>query len=59
MFGSGTACAISPISSVEYLGQLLEIPTMDHVNPMHRKIRDHLYAIQYGHIEHPWAPIIE
>lgn len=59
MFGSGTACIISPVSSIEYLGQLLEIPTMEHVSPVHAKIKNHLTAIQYGHIEHPWAHLVE
>lgn len=59
MFGSGTACIISPISSIEYLGEVLEIPTMENPNALFQHFRDTLRAIQYGHIEHPWAQVVE
>ncbi|KAJ8918143.1 hypothetical protein NQ315_011600, partial [Exocentrus adspersus] len=59
MFGSGTAGMISPVSSIEYLGELIQVPTMEHSYPVHKKLKDHLTAIQYGHIEHPWAKPIE
>nr|XP_022900476.1 branched-chain-amino-acid aminotransferase, cytosolic [Onthophagus taurus] len=59
MFGSGTACIVSPISSISYLGQDIKIPTTEHKSPLYARIRDQLYAIQYGHIEHPWAETID
>ncbi|KAF2903854.1 hypothetical protein ILUMI_02313 [Ignelater luminosus] len=59
MFGSGTACVVSPISSIEYLGRILPIPTMEHSKPLYNRIREQLYAIQYGHFEHPWAVPID
>lgn len=59
MFGTGTAAIISPVASIEYQGQLLQIPTVEHTNPIYRKIEAHLEAIQYGHIKHPWAKPIE
>lgn len=59
MFGSGTACIVSPINSIEYLGQLIDVPTTEHQNPLYKRIREELQAIQYGHIEHPWAPAID
>lgn len=59
MFGSGTACVVSPISSIEYLGRILPIPTIEHSKPLYSRIRDHLFAIQYGHVEHPWAVSID
>ncbi|XP_045469538.1 branched-chain-amino-acid aminotransferase, cytosolic isoform X2 [Harmonia axyridis] len=59
MFGSGTACIISPISSIDYKGELIRIPTMEHTYPVFRKFRDELYAIHYGHKIHPWAIPIE
>ncbi|XP_018570193.1 branched-chain-amino-acid aminotransferase, cytosolic [Anoplophora glabripennis] len=59
IFGSGTAGVISPVSSIEYLGDVIEIPTTQHSFPIHKKIKEHLTAIQYGHIDHPWAQPIE
>ncbi|XP_030767374.1 branched-chain-amino-acid aminotransferase, cytosolic [Sitophilus oryzae] len=59
MFGSGTAAIVSPISSIEYLGQTIQIPTTEHQNPLYRRVREELKAIQYGHIDHPWAPKID
>ncbi|KAJ8953015.1 hypothetical protein NQ318_015377 [Aromia moschata] len=59
IFGTGTACIVSPVSSIEYLGELLEIPTVEHPFPLYKKIKDHLADIQYGHIKHPWAQPIE
>lgn len=59
LFGSGTACIVSPISSVEYMGDLIDIPTTEHTSPLYRKLREHLSAIQYGHINHPWAISID
>ncbi|XP_066141728.1 branched-chain-amino-acid aminotransferase, cytosolic [Euwallacea fornicatus] len=59
MFGSGTACIVSPIKSIEYQGNLIEIPTTQHQNPLYRRIREELEAIQYGHIDHPWAHSID
>lgn len=59
LFGSGTACIVSPVSSIEYMGELIDIPTIEHATPLYKRIRDRLTAIQYGHIEHPWAQLIE
>ncbi|EEZ98004.1 branched-chain-amino-acid aminotransferase, cytosolic [Tribolium castaneum] len=59
MFGSGTACIVSPIASIEYMGELLNIPTTEHDKPVYKRLREQLFAIQYGHVEHPWARVIE
>ncbi|XP_049820988.1 branched-chain-amino-acid aminotransferase, cytosolic [Aethina tumida] len=59
MFGSGTACVVSPVDSLEFLGEVYEVPTMYQTNPVFKRFKDTLYAIQYGEIEHPWAPVIE
>lgn len=59
MFGSGTACIVSPIRSIEYEGQLIDIPTTQHQKPIYRRVREELQAIQYGHIEHPWTQTID
>lgn len=59
MFGSGTACIVSPIRSIEYLDEFIQVPTTEHQNPVYRRVRDELRAIQYGHIKHPWAQPID
>ncbi|XP_050294258.1 branched-chain-amino-acid aminotransferase, cytosolic [Anthonomus grandis grandis] len=59
MFGSGTACIVSPINSIEYEDQMIYIPTTQHKSPIYRRVREDLKAIQYGHIEHPWAQPID
>ncbi|CAH1100397.1 unnamed protein product, partial [Psylliodes chrysocephalus] len=58
MFGAGTACIVTPVSSIEYLGNVIKIPTMEQSDPIYKKFRDYLSAVQYGHIEHPWAMVI-
>lgn len=59
MFGTGTACLVSPIERIQYLGTDLLIPTMEQEKPLFGRIRDTLTAIQYGKIEHPWATVID
>ncbi|XP_036318897.1 branched-chain-amino-acid aminotransferase, cytosolic [Rhagoletis pomonella] len=59
MFGTGTACVVSPINRINYMGTDLYIPTMEQEKPIHETIRNTLTGIQYGKIEHPWAVTIE
>ncbi|KAJ8973724.1 hypothetical protein NQ317_012861 [Molorchus minor] len=59
VFGSGTACIISPVSAIEYQDAVIDIPTTEHSYPVYKKIKENLEAIQYGHIKHPWAQPIE
>ncbi|XP_043799897.1 branched-chain-amino-acid aminotransferase, cytosolic [Apis laboriosa] len=60
IFGTGTACIISPVSYIDFVGQLLYIPTMEHSNPVYKMLLKHLSDIQYGVIQdHPWAIPIE
>lgn len=59
LFGTGTACVVSPINRISYLGQDLYIPTMEQEKPIHETIRDTLTDIQYGKVEHPWAVTVE
>lgn len=58
MFGAGTAVLISPISRVGFLEQNIAIPTMKQAQPVFQRVKDTLLAIQYGHIEHPYATVI-
>ncbi|XP_014209170.1 branched-chain-amino-acid aminotransferase, cytosolic [Copidosoma floridanum] len=58
-FGAGTACIVSPVSYIEYLGQGLHIPTVNHEQPVYQTFLKALSDIQYGYVEHPWATAIE
>ncbi|KAM3968095.1 branched chain amino acid transaminase [Aphomia sociella] len=58
MFGAGTAVVISPISKVGYMDQTIRIPTMKQAQPVYQRVKDTLLAIQYGHIDHPYATVI-
>jgi len=63
-FGAGTACVIAPIEGVHYKGADYEIPldvndSNAAAGPLASKLSDHIQAIQYGEIEHPWSEIVE
>lgn len=58
MFGAGTAVVISPISRVGFLDHEIRVPTMSQAQPVYQRVKDTLLAIQYGHIEHPYAKVI-
>ncbi|GBP43429.1 Branched-chain-amino-acid aminotransferase [Eumeta japonica] len=58
MFGAGTAVLISPISRIGYLEHDIHLPTMKQPQPVFQRVKDTLLAIQYGHIEHPYATVI-
>ncbi|XP_067641906.1 branched-chain-amino-acid aminotransferase [Eurosta solidaginis] len=55
MFGTGTACVVSPINRINYMGTDFYIPTMEQEQPIHETMRETLTGIQYGKIDHPWA----
>lgn len=59
MFGSGTACIVSPVSAIEYGTQMLHIPTCTHEFPLYQRILKQLTDIQYGHTDHPWAEPVD
>lgn len=59
MFGTGTACLISPINRINYMGTDYYIPTVEQEKPVHEAIRDALMDIQYGKIAHPWGVVID
>lgn len=58
MFGAGTACVVSPIERIFYMGENLMVPTMEQDKPVFKDILKTLSDIQYGRVEHPWAQII-
>lgn len=59
MFGSGTACIVSPIERIFYNGENLMIPTLEHTEPVWKQICTTLTDIQYGKIKHPWSVAID
>lgn len=59
LFGAGTACVVSPIERISYLGSDLHIPTMEQEKPIFIELKNALNDIQYGKIDHPWAVVID
>ncbi|XP_046835952.1 branched-chain-amino-acid aminotransferase, cytosolic [Vespa crabro] len=60
MFGSGTACIITPISNIGFMGRDFHIPTLQQSDPIYKKLEKHLKYIQYGYIpDHPWTIVID
>ncbi|KAI8882218.1 branched-chain amino acid aminotransferase II [Backusella circina FSU 941] len=63
MFGCGTACVVSPIKTIGYMGEDLDIP-LDPNNPNAQagpytaRINKAIHDIQYGVVEHPWSVVI-
>uniref|UniRef100_A0A8C6HB57 Branched-chain-amino-acid aminotransferase n=1 Tax=Mus spicilegus TaxID=10103 RepID=A0A8C6HB57_MUSSI len=55
MFGSGTACVVSPVSDILYKGQMLHIPTMENGPKLASRILGKLTDIQYGRVESDWT----
>ncbi|PAA92362.1 hypothetical protein BOX15_Mlig015936g7, partial [Macrostomum lignano] len=59
MFGSGTACIVSPVSGIKYDGKVIQVPTMSQGAPVTMRFFKTLTDIQYGRIkDHPWAEIV-
>ncbi|KAK2584297.1 hypothetical protein KPH14_006693 [Odynerus spinipes] len=60
MFGSGTACVVTPISNIGFMNRDLHIPTLQQSKPIYKKLLKHLTDIQYGYIpNHPWTVTID
>ncbi|RIB03080.1 aminotransferase [Gigaspora rosea] len=63
MFGSGTACIVTPIKEINYRGQDLKVPldpndASSNAGPITRRISDTLMGIQYGEIPHEWSVVL-
>ncbi|ORZ23959.1 aminotransferase [Absidia repens] len=63
MFGAGTACIVSPIKTIEYLGEDLSIPLdpkdpTSQAGPYTRRFNDEIMDIQYGDKESDWSVVI-
>lgn len=62
IFGSGTAAIVSPVSTISYLGEDLNIPlsgTDGKTGVVAERVWKQLNDIQYGRIEHPWSVIVD
>lgn len=55
IFGSGTACVVSPVNKILYEGEWFNIPTMDQKRPICLKLYDELIDIQYGKKQSSWT----
>ncbi|KAI9485823.1 MAG: aminotransferase [Benjaminiella poitrasii] len=63
MFGAGTACVVSPIKEIGYMGEDIKIPLdpndpTSQAGPYTKRFNDAISAIQYGEVEHPWSVVI-
>ncbi|KAI7870310.1 aminotransferase [Spinellus fusiger] len=63
MFGAGTACIVSPIKAIEYMGEELVIPldpndATSQAGPYTKRFNDAIMNIQYGEVEHPWSVVV-
>ncbi|KAG0190985.1 hypothetical protein DFQ28_001149 [Apophysomyces sp. BC1034] len=63
MFGAGTACIVSPIKTIEYMGEDLAIPLdpndpTEQAGPYTKAFNEAIMNIQYGEVEHPWSVVV-
>eukprot|EP00056_Hartaetosiga_gracilis_P002406 m.53319 g.53319 ORF g.53319 m.53319 type:complete len:393 (-) comp11038_c0_seq1:38-1216(-) len=61
IFGTGTAATVSPVGEIVYDGATHSIP-LDHdgnIGKLANRVVDTVFDIQYGVVEHEWAPVIE
>jgi branched-chain amino acid aminotransferase len=59
IFGAGTACVVCPVDKITFLEENLHIPTMDSGAEVAQRCLKELTDIQYGHVEHEWAVIVD
>lgn len=59
VFGSGTACVVCPVEEIQYLDEVLEIPTMQTGAKVAKRAYQELTDIQYGRTKHEWALLVE
>ncbi|XP_059361231.1 branched-chain-amino-acid aminotransferase, cytosolic-like [Carassius carassius] len=58
MFGSGTACVVSPVGRILYKGENLHIPCEGVFPPLASRLLKELTDIQYGRTPSDWSCII-
>lgn len=54
-FGAGTAVVVSPVRSIIFKEQEIEVPTGENAGPVATHIWNTLKDIQYGNVAHPWS----
>ena len=59
-FSAGTACIVSPVEQIKYLGQELNIPlALGNAGELTQTLNDRILAIQYGEEESEWSHVVE
>ncbi|KAL0085042.1 aminotransferase [Phycomyces blakesleeanus] len=63
VFGAGTACIVSPVKTISYMGEDLNIPldpndSTSQAGPYTKRFSEAIMNIQYGEVEHPWSVVI-
>ncbi|XP_056604709.1 branched-chain-amino-acid aminotransferase, cytosolic isoform X2 [Triplophysa dalaica] len=58
MFGSGTACIVSPVGRILYQGENLPIPCKENLPPLACRLMKELTDIQYGRTPSDWSFIV-
>lgn len=63
IFGAGTAAVISPVSTINYMGEDLHVPLKGSTGksgPLAERIWKAITDIQYGHKgNHPWSVVVD
>ncbi|KAG1953364.1 branched-chain-amino-acid aminotransferase, cytosolic isoform X2 [Pimephales promelas] len=58
MFGSGTACVVSPVGRILYQGKNLHIPCEGSFPPIASRLLNELTDIQYGRTPSDWSCVV-
>ncbi|KAL0962641.1 hypothetical protein UPYG_G00343170 [Umbra pygmaea] len=58
MFGSGTACVVSPVGRILYQGENLYIPFQEDCPQLASRLNKELTDIQYGRTHSDWSVIV-
>lgn len=60
MFGTGTACVVSPIEKILFQDQLLQIPCTMDKQSLTKRLLNAITDIQYGRVpNHEWCELID
>jgi branched-chain amino acid aminotransferase len=62
IFGAGTAAIVSPVRTIHYEGEDLEIPLQPgkEAGPLAERMKAWIEGIQYGEeADHPWSFVVE
>ncbi|XP_065909960.1 branched-chain-amino-acid aminotransferase, cytosolic-like [Dysidea avara] len=60
MFGAGTACVVCPVKSINFLDEMLDIPTMESGCVVAKRAYKELTDIQFGRAPHKeWTILLE